>query len=65
MRTRRRQLQDYVGGMKNKGKRRRGLILLLVALLVLLVLGALRWRHQFRAAPTDEALNPAAGVSAR
>jgi hypothetical protein len=51
--------------MKNKGKRRRGLILLLVALLVLLVLGALRWRQQFRAAPTDEALNPAAGAPAR
>ncbi|WP_175483787.1 hypothetical protein [Frateuria terrea] len=51
--------------MKNKGKRRRGLILLLVALLVLLVLGALRWRHQFRSAPTDQALNPAAGAPAR
>jgi hypothetical protein len=51
--------------MNNKGKRRRGLILLLVALLVLLVLGALRWRQQFRAAPTDPALNPATGASAR
>lgn len=50
--------------MKNKGKRRRGLILLLVALLVLLVLGALRWRQQFRAAPADEALNPAADAPA-
>ncbi|SEJ35138.1 hypothetical protein [Frateuria terrea] len=65
MRTRRRQSPGYGGGMKNKGKRRRGLILLLVALLVLLVLGALRWRHQFRSAPTDQALNPAAGAPAR
>lgn len=48
-----------------KGKRRRGLILLLVALLVLLVLGALRWREQFRAAPADPALDPAAGASVR
>ncbi|UGB37093.1 hypothetical protein [Frateuria soli] len=47
-----------------KGKRRRGLILLLVALLVLLVLGALRWREQFRAPPADHALGPA-GAAAR
>lgn len=45
-----------------KGKRRKGLILLLVALLVLLVLGALRWREQFHAAPADGALGPAAGA---
>jgi hypothetical protein len=56
-------MPGYGAGMKNKGRRRRGLILLLVALLVLLVLGALRWRHQFRAAPADEALEPAAGAS--
>lgn len=49
----------------NKGKRRRGLILLLVALLVLLVLGALRWRHQFRDAPADQGLSPAADAPAR
>lgn len=48
-----------------KGKRRRGLILLLVALLVLLVLGALRWRQQFRAAPADQALSPAADAPVR
>jgi hypothetical protein len=48
-----------------KGKRRLGLILLLVALLVLLVLGALRWRQQFRSAPPDGALGPAAGARAR
>jgi hypothetical protein len=48
-----------------KGKRRLGLILLLVALLVLLVLGALRWRQQFRSAPPDGALGPAAGTPAR
>lgn len=47
-----------------KGKRRLGLILLLVALLVLLVLGALRWRAQFRSAPADGALGPAAGAPA-
>lgn len=47
-----------------KGKRRRGLILLLVALLVLLVLGALRWRQQFRAAPADGGFSPA-GAPAR
>ncbi|MEI7037729.1 hypothetical protein [Fulvimonas yonginensis] len=47
-----------------KGRRRRfGLILLLVAVLVLLVLGALRWRQQFRAAPADEALRPATAAS--
>lgn len=49
-----------------RGKRRLGLILLLVALLVLLVLGALRWRQQFRtASPPDGALGPAAGAPAR
>jgi hypothetical protein len=48
-----------------KGKRRLGLILLLVALLALLVLGALRWREQFRAAPADQALRPAAQAPAR
>ena len=48
-----------------KGRRRIGLILLLVALLVLLVLGALRWWQQFRAAPADESLGPAAGARAR
>lgn len=48
-----------------KGKRRLGLILLLVALLVLLVLGALRWREQFRAAPADQALGPAASAPTR
>ncbi|MCX7514099.1 hypothetical protein [Frateuria sp. STR12] len=51
--------------MKNNGKRRGGLILLLVAIVVLLVVGALRWRHQFHAAPTDEALGPAADASVR
>ena len=51
--------------MTSKGKRRRGLILLLVATLVLLVLGALRWRHQFIAEPADEAPSPAAGAPAR
>ncbi|HEV2539731.1 MAG TPA: hypothetical protein VGU03_08480 [Frateuria sp.] len=46
-----------------RGKRRLGLILLLVALLVL---GALRWRQQFRtASPPDGALGPAAGAPAR
>lgn len=50
--------------MKN-GKRRRGLVLLLLALVLLLVLGALRWRQQFRAAPADETLGPPAGASAR
>lgn len=48
-----------------KGKRRLGLILLLVALLALLVLGALRWRDQFRAAPADQALRPAPATRAR
>lgn len=48
-----------------KGKRRRGLILLLVALVVLLVLGALRWRQQFRAAPADEGSSPAASAPVR
>ncbi|HET6807059.1 MAG TPA: hypothetical protein VFH59_16610 [Frateuria sp.] len=48
-----------------KRARRWGLILLLVALLVLLVLGALRWRQQFRAAPTDEGLSPAASAPIR
>ncbi|MGN2245054.1 hypothetical protein ACFWZ3_00035 [Frateuria sp. GZRR35] len=48
-----------------KPKRRLGLILLLVALLVLLVLGALRWRQQFRAAPADQALSPAATAPTR
>jgi hypothetical protein len=43
-----------------KGKRRLGLVLLLVGLLALLVLGALRWRGQFRAAPADQSLSPAA-----
>lgn len=47
-----------------KGKRRLALILLMVALLVLLVLGAMRWREQFRAAPADEALRPAAPATA-
>lgn len=47
------------------GKRRMGLILLMVATLVLLVLGALRWREQFSAAPVGEAPGPAAGASAR
>jgi hypothetical protein len=51
--------------MNGKGKRRRGLVLLLAALLVLLVLGALRWRQQFRAAPPDDRLSPAADASAR
>ena len=46
-----------------RGRRRIGLILLLVALLVLLVLGALRWREQFRAAPADGALGPATGAA--
>jgi hypothetical protein len=48
-----------------KGKRRLGLILLLAALLALLVLGALRWRQQFRAAPADPALSPSADAPAR
>lgn len=49
-----------------KGKRRTGLILLMVAMLVLLVLGALRWRQQFSPMPADEAApNPAAAASAR
>jgi hypothetical protein len=48
-----------------KGKRRTGLILLMVAMLVLLVLGALRWRQQFSPMPADEAPNPAAAASAR
>jgi len=48
-----------------KGKRRLGLILLLVALLALLVVGAMRWREQFRAAPADQALRPAAQTPAR
>lgn len=48
-----------------KPRRRLGLILLLVALLVLLVLGALRWRQQFRAAPADQALSPAADAPVR
>jgi uncharacterized membrane protein YidH (DUF202 family) len=47
------------------GKRRRGLVLLLVALVVLLVLGALRWRQQFHAAPADESLGPAADAPVR
>lgn len=47
------------------GKRRIGLILLMVAMLVLLVLGALRWRQQFSDAPADEALKPAAGAPVR
>ncbi|HEV2621998.1 MAG TPA: hypothetical protein VGU65_07915 [Frateuria sp.] len=56
----------YLWSASMKGKRRLGLILLLVALLVLLVLGALRWRQQFRtAAPPDGALGPAAGAPAR
>ena len=46
-----------------RGRRRIGLILLLVALLVLLVLGALRWREQFRGASADGALGPAAGAA--
>jgi hypothetical protein len=48
-----------------KGKRRLGLILLLVALLVMLVLGALRWRQQFRTAPADPGLSPAASAPMR
>ena len=48
-----------------KGKRRLGLILLLVALLALLVVGAMRWREQFRAAPADQALRPAPQTPAR
>ena len=48
-----------------KGKRRIGLVLLLAAVLVLLALGALRWREQFRAAPTDRALGPSAAGAAR
>jgi hypothetical protein len=48
-----------------KGRRRLGLILLLVALLVLLVLGALRWRQQLHTVPADGALGPAADAPAR
>ncbi|MGN2243744.1 hypothetical protein ACFWZU_09580 [Frateuria sp. GZRR33] len=48
-----------------KPRRRLGLMLLLVGLLVLLVLGALRWRQQFRAAPADQALSPAASGPTR
>jgi len=48
-----------------KGKRRLGLILLLVATLVLLVLGALRWRQQFQPAPPDPGLSPAASAPMR
>lgn len=48
-----------------KGKRRAALVLLLAALLVLLVLGALRWRQSFRAAPADGVPGPTPGVPAR
>lgn len=40
-------------------KRRLALALLLLALLAILVLGAIGWRGQFRRAP-DEAVQPAA-----
>lgn len=41
-------------------KRRLALALLLIALLAILVLGAIGWRGQFRRAPVDEAVQPAA-----
>lgn len=40
-------------------KRRAALVLLLVALVAILVLGAIGWRGQFGAAPIDEAVQPA------